>query len=457
MRKITLAVIALACLVLLSGSRRRAVRHPVPPPPAQLTLERSFVVTDRDIVSAFRLERVMDALAARSGVAGVTGEKLYRQLFDAQNLGPGLDASMPHCDDERTNGFPSMNGFPARCPTTEGGLATKPYVPDDFIPIGVVNRFDQADPSGSHCGQYRIVFASRAVTSREALHIIFEAVLPNPRPESGLAGCKPAAQFWAGLSGVDSMAERRARLERFFFDGLDGFAPVVHPDHFHRAQGGIRTLQDTRPESFRSFRQFRIVNEQGRVFFKPDVLENHAAAAFFDANDTSDRAQRLRAAFISNLGTLAIRDVNLFHARIPDEFLIGDPNPGRDSGQPISSLGATFLKSLSTSAGTKFSDDISAELQRLGSTLTPQDVMARMETQTCGACHFRGAPVGEGVIFPAALDGFQHITEDEMEDGEAGPQTRFAISPAMRNVFVPHRMQILRDFLTSGKAPVHSN
>ena len=43
----------------------------------------------------------------------------------------------------------------------------------------------------------------------------------------------------------------------------------------------------------------------------------------------------------------------------------------------------------------------------------------------------------------------------ELERG--GTATKFAISPAMKNVFIPHRMKILKDFLLSGKAPVHSN
>ena len=64
----------------------------------------------------------------------------------------------------------------------------------------------------------------------ERSFIIFEAVLPNPKPGCQ-SGCKPVAQFWASLSGL-SAVERAAELERFFYQGLPGFRPVVHIDHY---------------------------------------------------------------------------------------------------------------------------------------------------------------------------------------------------------------------------------
>lgn len=54
-------------------------------------------------------------------------------------------------------------------------------------------------------------------------------------------------------------------------------------------------------------------------------------------------------------------------------------------------------------------------------------------------------------------DGIQHVTEDNPEAGEFGPGSRYRISPAMSQIFIPHRMKIVTDFLTTGKAPEHSN
>lgn len=69
-------------------------------------------------------------------------------------------------------------------------LATALYVPNDFVPIAVINRFDLADPAGAHCGQYSLISANRNTTYEEVFHVIFEPVLPNPRPQLGVEGCR---------------------------------------------------------------------------------------------------------------------------------------------------------------------------------------------------------------------------------------------------------------------------
>ena len=179
-------------------------------------------------------------------------------------------------------------------------------------------------------------------------------MLPNPVPAAGLAGCRGIAQFWAELSGVDAAAERRARLEQFFFAGLPGFAPVVAHEHLGGTSGG----------SIRSF--------------------HHTSGSRLIARMYQFRlAQRCD----------------------PGCRLLVEPD-----------------------------------------TLTPTEVIRRAESQTCAGCHVVSGPVGEGVAAPPSF-GFEHLSEDRVEEGQAG--TRFAISPAMRDVFIPHRMQILRKFLAS--------
>lgn len=453
-RRILVLLLALLSIFLLAGARRRAVRHPGSPP-FELRLERSFAITDEAVLAPFRFERVLDAIA--DGGPG-SGETLFRQWMDTQNAAPGLDAAMPHCDDERTNGIPTLNGFALRCPAVEGALATAPYVPDSFVPIGITNRFDMADAAGAHCGQYRLLFANGNLPATDAFHVIFEAALPNPRPHLGLAGCRPVAQFWADLSNVDALDQRRMLLERFFFEGLDGFAPAIDAAHFRIAPAGIRTLSINSDTGigFRQFRVERRCNTSCREVVRADVLENIPSGTLFDANDTSERAARFRAAFLENVKTLATRDVNLYHMRIPAEFLVPDPDPGTPDNVAFL-FRFVFKRSQATAAGKQFHDEIAAELARLGSTLTPDEIVLRAETQSCVGCHFSGTAVGEDVQFPAARLDFQHVTEKELDDGEGGAGTRFAISPAMRDVFIPHRMKILRDFLVSGKPPVHSN
>jgi len=428
MKRIITAVIAILSLVVLVSAKRRAV---APPAPVDLKLDasRSFAITDKAILETFTFMRVLDAITANSGV---TSEMLFRQWWSLH--------TEPHCKE-------ILNGTARRCPTQEGALATAPFRPEDFIPIGIVNRFDQAN--ATQCGQYRLIFANRNAAPKEAFHLIFEAELPNPRPEIGLQGCKPVAQFWADLSKIESGFERRTRLEKFFFEGIPGFAPAVHADHYRANQAGIRTLQLNQQNNFfPSFYQFRIARENGTLVMKHDVLENVSFSPLIDASNTDDRSKRFRQVYLENIKNLAVRDANLYFMKIPTEFQIQDSQP--DKVYQFA-LNVAYFKSQATQEGKAFEAEINAELQRLGSTITPMELVTRAETQTCIGCHFTGTPVGEGVEFPAALDLMSHVSE------RGGTPTNFAISPAMKNVFIPHRMQILKDFLVSGKAPVHSN
>jgi hypothetical protein len=460
MRRGTIGTLSIAVLgvILLTAARNRAVRPPTAP--TTLNPTRSFEVTDKPIVASFTLTRVLEQLIARSGVQGLTADQLIGQMFDTQNPRPGfVDPDGPHCDDTFTNGVPSFNGFPRRCPTQEGTLAAVQNLVGEFFPLGLMNRFDQAPPDGSNCGQYRMVFAHKETSTDSLLrrHVIFEAILPNPNPSLGLAACRPVAQFWADLSTVDSMDERRARLEKFFFQGLDGFAPVVDAANF-ADPGGIRTLNQS-SDGVR-FYQFRMAKQCGSagctLRFTPDILENMPFGLLFDGTDTSAQARALRAEFVRQVPTLAIEDLNLMSMRIPREYLTAESNPISDPGVFFFEL--AFDKGKTTPDGIAFRASIQSELDRVGSKLTPNNVVVRAEEMACSGCHgFNGAvPFGGNVKLVIGFIGNPMISEDILADGEAGPLTRYGVDPIVEKQFIPHRMQILLDFLRDGTPPVHS-
>ncbi len=446
-RSIAAILLALVAIAAPTAGRIRVVRSPGVP----LTIERSFAVSDLAILDAFRFERVLAALAERSNVPGMTAEKLFRQWFDTQNPKPGLDATMPHCNDEITGGKASLNGFQIACPADGGPLATAPFLPDEFLPIVITNRFDLA--SGANCGQYRIAFAKR-VSETEIFHVIFEAALPNPDPSGDLGGCRPVAQFWAELSTVHSMDERRARLERFFFDGIEGFPPAIHPDHYRVPPAGVRTTQLSTSPNLLHFFQYRLIHESNRLYFKPDVLENTPPGELFDARINTPRAVAFREEFLKHVKTLAAPNVNLYFMNIPAEFQLPDSDPDLAVDRIAHSA---FIDSIGSGPGLVFRDAIAAELRKAGSRITPSQVVERAHTQTCAGCHFGGNSVGDGILFPFVAGAFTHVTEFVLVNGEGGAASRYQVSPAMRNVFIPHRMKILQDFLATGKAPVHSN
>jgi hypothetical protein len=443
LRPFFVVLLALLSFVLLTAqARRRSAR------PAQLVLDarRSLLVTDLTILDAFSFERVMTALASSSGT---TPKQLYQQWFDTQNPAPGLGALLsPHCDDVMVDGKPGFNGFPRRCPTPEGALAASdPFAAGDYVPIAIANRFDLAPASGADCGEYRIVFAKKNKASPlDLLHISFEGSLPNPTPQAGLAGCRPIAQFWADLTNVDSAAERRARLEKFFFEGIDGFAPVMRASHFNAASGGgMRTIQRTMPNPTARFYQFRI--ENGRVV--PDLLRNLAAAKLFDGNSNSAAALRFQDDFIQQIPTLIGDDINKLAMNTPREFLMVESDP--DENQQYN-WERPFIIAALTDSGRGFSDRISNELKRLGSALTPREVVIRSQATTCTGCHaLNGAALGGGLTFPYSVNALQHIDEELTE--VAGGGRRYLVSEALSDVFLPHREAILRNFLTTGAAP----
>jgi hypothetical protein len=282
-----------------------------------------------------------------------------------------------------------------------------------------------------------------------------EPVLRNPNPSAGLAGCRALAQFWAGLTNVDSQAERRTKLEAFFFDGIAGMPPVIDPDNFTAASGGgIRTTQIGSDHNPRMY-QFRLTKEcsgSGTCTLRmtPDVLQNMTFGHFFDATSTTSGLQAFQDASVEQVPNLAVHDVNEYFEEIPNAFLMAESNPS--DTDPTFLLKGPFDRSKAASPG--FRNRIQAKLTAIGSTLTPEQIVDRAETQTCIGCHLAAGPVGEGVVFPRPLDNLQHISEDGPEAGEFGQ--RYRISDAVRDVFVPHRMKILIDFLNSGKAPVRS-
>lgn len=447
-RPAVLLLSTVAILLLVGASRRRAVVTPA----LSLDARRSFVVTDQAILDGFSFERVMNAVVGRSGTR-TTAIRLYQQLFDTQNAKPGLVApDAPHCDDFLVDGKPGFNGLPRRCPTGEGAFATTdPFSRRDHIPLGLINRFDLAPADGSNCGQYRIIFAKKSDSPFTRLHFIFEAVLPNPDRSRGIAGCRPVAQFWADLSNVSSISERRARLDRFFFAGLDGFDPVIDPDHYSAASGGgIRTMHNSNAPLRNRFYQFRLARRGDQLIAEPGVLDNMPFGRFFDATWDTPAATRFRDAFVANVRNLAIPDENRFFMNIPSEFLLAESNPGQSELDVVFEI--PYVTSQFTPEGFVFTARISNELRKAGSRLSPIDVVRRANELSCTGCHFFRGNVGEGSNVPFGVEFYQQISESFTEAGEAGP--RFAISRTMRDVFVPHRIEVLRNFLTTGTVPV---
>jgi hypothetical protein len=400
------------------------------------------------IVQAFPFLKMLNTLAAGSPNS-MTARQIYDQWMDLHNQAPGIGQG-GHCNDETAGGVPTMNGFQYDCPRAEGRLVgTNPTDggPNSFQAVAVVNRFDLAsDPKqgGTDCGEYRIIYAktSGMTVTTDRMQIIFEGVLPNPAPNGvDLTGCKPVAQFWADLSTVTDQTERINRLKTFFYTGLPGFEPVVRASHYGfatpSAPGQIRT------NLFMQFnwalREYRMALVNNRLKMIAQPSHGQPAGQLFNETDAHPKGPDFRTAFLDVVNTLAVNDINTFNMNaLPGSFNAGD---GDQQHASKSNYPAQFAQSPTFAAA------IQQKLTAAASTLTPAQIVQRSLAMSCAGCHqlSSGKDLGGGLVWPASL-GFVHVTEAARETAPEG-FSRFKISPALTNVFLPRRKAVLEAFL----------
>lgn len=412
---------------------------------------RSLAVTEKAILTSFPIQDVFNQLATQGG--GFTGNQLFRQLWDTQNPSPGQTdlhavTSYAHCSD---NGN-TVNGFPYSCRQAEGSQALSTTSISNYDAVGVHNRFDLAPANGAHCGEYRIVYGKRPGTSGFGRNfIIFEAVLPNPNPAAGIEGCRAIANFWRDLSDDTSVSSRAAKLRAFYFEGRNAPGgtvlspiPVVHIDNYgNRASetGQVRTNQFmTQPWMLREFKLQR-ASSSTPARFVPVTVKVNPFGGLFNPGSSDSRAASFRSHFLTQVASLAVNNVNTFNYEVPDTF-----NTAQSDAQAFSGVDV-YTSQFGTGAST-FRSDIQAKLTSIGSTLTPDNIVARAQALSCAGCHnlSAGANLGGGLTFPFPhqAPSFVHSSEQT----ETGPEgDRFQISPALTGTFLPHRQGVLAAYL----------
>lgn len=457
-----------------------------PDPPADLLLpqaasveldpRRSFAITDKDILAPFTFKRVMDQLAQQSGVPGLTALTLFRQWWDTQNPGPGLGLG-PHCDDQQVGGSPRLNGYPYACRPLEGAqAATDPFAtpetnPDAYVPIGLFNRFDLASKNGISCGEYRIVFAKRSGIADEFQRnlIIFEGAMLNPERGSKLAGCKKVAEFWANLSKEDKLEKRSKALEKFYFDGFNPqFPPAVHISAYgdnDQSFGQIRVNSFVNPAGATkaavpwSLREFKLLRSgcgnagAGCAAMKmvPVTVKSNAFGGLWNALSRDPAAISYDARAIAFQDALATTIPSLL-INDPTEITMNVEEP-YNAAQSFASSSPEDRYDLQMGTGASPARaSIAAKLAELGSPLTVDHVIRRAMTVSCAGCHRHNdaAPnndLGDGLMWQPSL-GFTHVSERLTE---ADVPTRFRISDALKNVFLPKRMAVMDTYLRTGK------
>jgi hypothetical protein len=443
---------------LLSDSQIRALSAPRKTPKTfPLDERKSIFITDQAILSLFTFDRLMERLAAESKAHKVSKEDLFQQWWDTANLKASFNLPFggPNCDPAL------LNTFPYTCPRNEGQQVTaNPYgvaTPVTYTAIALSNRFDLTTPpdkGGTDCGEYRIVFErnSGGTDALDRSLIIFEAVLPNPKPKlHTLEGCRPVQEFWESLSKPGlSVATRGKMLLDFYFEGLPGHRvePVFMAKHYGAstptAEGQIRTNQfmaGTSPQTW-MLRQFHIVQDLQGMKIVPVTDAANPPASLFDETNLQPLGSNFRSDFLSQVAALGNSNIDLVAMEAAGQYEDGESIEGGPGGPPTAmNYAAAFANSPSFRAA------IQAKLGP-GSTLTPDNIIARAQTQTCAGCHQLSinANLGGGLVWPASLGFTQERLAPPFDTtGPDGP--RYQISPALQNVFLPFRKHVIETFL----------
>jgi hypothetical protein len=436
---------------------------PASPPSPIVDARRSLAITDQPILENFGLKRVLDQLILTSGVTGLSATTLFQQWWDTQNPGPGLGLGA-HCNDNVDGAYnPQLNGYPYTCrpaPAEGAEASCDPFAAGTtcaYIPIGLFMRFDLAPSDGAHCGEYRIVYAKAAgrTESQNRNLLIFEASLPNPHVLQGIRGCQKFVRAWAELSEEANMVTRKTTLEEFYFTGYKEFAPVVSYENFGdnpNGAGQVRTNQFMQPISPRvwSLREFKLMKSTSgtpTLRFVPVSDKTNPYGPLFDGASTHANAAGFQAEFVSEVGRLAGAGIGAIGLKTTDLY------NSAQSEAAGSVLETNYPANFGTGANA-FGASIQTALTGLGSSLTPIDVVRRAQAMSCAGCHrfSSNVDVGGGLIWPAS-QGFTHVSERDIELETVGGVTRFGISSALTDHFLPARKQLVENYLNDVPLP----
>jgi hypothetical protein len=320
-------------------------------------------------------------------------------------------------------------------------------------------RFDLAPSDGSHCGEYRVIFAKEsgrfATGTQDRNLLIFEAAMPNPHANQGIRGCQKLVRTWAELSNVANIDTRRTKLEEIYFTGYQEFDPVISYANFGDnafGAGQLRTNQFVQPQEPRmwNLREFKLKKECSpscTLRFLPATDKVNPFGPLFDPASAHPNAPGFQAEFVTQVARLATPNAAAIAMSTSDVY---------NSGQSLAtSLSNETNYPVHFGAGpSAFHDAIQQKLTELESTLSPVDIVKRAQVQACAGCHrfSNNALLGGDIIWPPSL-GFTHVSEKDADLENVSGVTRHKISDALVNLLLPARKQLVEDFLNDVPLP----
>ncbi|HMY20533.1 MAG TPA: hypothetical protein PKA58_29610 [Polyangium sp.] len=432
---------------------------------------RAMVVTDPEVLARFSLERVLQQIIDRANFGTSTPLQMMQQLFDTQNSeATGVFSDVVHCDDPENDAF---NVAPAKfCPRAEGKLATSTGFfqanhPDSFVPVALVNRFDLTPRQGNNCGEHRIMFAklSGQTNPNERVFLAFEGIIENPTFGDTLIGCRPVAEMWASLEKETDIKVIADRLEKFYFQGLDNFNPVVSPDHYtlahagdddggggygdpsgHPRRGQLRLSQGMQePWEFREFHvQFAFEGEpRPSLFFAPVTTKNNPRPELFDPTSSLADGTQFREQIMQELPKLASKQgFGIQFAPAQPHWNAGSSMISSDAS--LDMVSRAFQGEKGQAFWTQIQSAIAEKQLNQGcpqnDPLLPEHLVQRVSMLTCAGCHAPEQYLG---------------TNRSLGCGQSWPQVaqrahidEFGkLSPALTDSFLPRRAEVMSKYL----------
>jgi hypothetical protein len=423
--------------------------------PTSVLTQRSLLETNADALATLSVRQTFSSIAQNGNVAG--GVAWHDAIFQAQGKVSEFPAGTPgpFCDSANPNGVVTLNGFPISC--GQGGELLVGKV-DLWSPLAAANRFDLAPIGGENCGEQRLSFSiHQPSVSPSRAFIIFEAVVPNPHPQLGLEGCRPVANFWANLTTVSDPSVRATKLAQAFYTGEPsltsaGFKPFMTFENV-TIGGRVRT-NIFGAVGIWHFQEHRLL-AGGSVTVEPVAQSLPDPVFSTDTTSPQPKQDQCRQDLLSSVPLLlasqpAELNINLTPACFGSESTSIAPRAEVSIAQ-LPAYGASLVAAAP------------------GAGLTASQIAARAEfAGTCVGCHLirpvgaqgtTTADLGAGLLLPAVsfadnadLVGFTQVNDLSIvpcsSDGTDDTRNCRAPSAVLRGFFLPHRKQVVEDYLT---------
>lgn len=429
-----------------------------PVAPADVEVDTTLFVHDDATLTAgnFSLRRTLKKIAddgVAGGAVGETPEILFRDLWDTQNPEPATspNPNIAYCTKNGT----TLNGFPNVCrpAPAEGGQVVDPGPKlDAYKPLALVNRFDLAAEGWKNCGEHRIIYGFQGPGIVKTT-IIFEAVLPNPRPGCE-SGCRGIEEAWLSMKGK-TPADRAKLLEQMFYTGYANYRPIVHLDHYsatgvssgYGMSGGgqIRTDQflANAPSKFPwVLKEFKLALDCTKtpcvLDAVPTAIDNNPAGTLWTPATTGAANDFQRGVVLASVASLANPDPAAFGYAVPHDFDAAFSD-SQDDENHDDYLGEYKKPGTGTFA---------ADLKAAAGGLTDDQIVRRANVNSCGGCHM---PQRFGLTAPGAIGGPVDWVENQIgfiHVGITAPGGVHELSKTLVQTFLPARQKFVADYLS---------